>query len=204
MQRSQQLSFLVAAVCLAASASGQQRAIEVGKALPVTSATAATGPWLERAPLNPATYGQTRGVSPATSPEAKIVLYTPTLSEDFFKLARRVDSLIEKHPELKWSFVQVSDPKGAQRGGYTADELKTRLAELKTLAESHELKHLSLVVAAPAARPGSSTITLAFTKQSTAKYQHPVVAWTGQTDEAKLDRATIEKLIGELSATIGE
>ena len=30
------------------------------------------------------------------------------------------------------------------------------------------------------------------------------VAWTGQTEAAKLDSATVEKLIGELSATIDE
>jgi hypothetical protein len=176
---------------------GQQRPLEVSKPLPTISATAASGRWLERAALNPATYGRVSGVSPASTTEAKVVLYTATLSEDFFRLAQGVDRLLEKHPELAWSFVQLSDPKGAQYGGYTADELQTRLNEIKTLVEKHKIKHLSFLISAPPARPGDTTVTLAFSEQTT-------VGWTTQTNASKLTKATRKKLIEDLSATIGK
>ncbi|WP_309718575.1 hypothetical protein [Armatimonas sp.] len=132
------------------------------------------------------------------------MVYTPTLSEDFFTLAREVDQLIEKHPTLEWSFVQVSDPKGAQYGGYTAEELKTRLDEINALVKKHKLKHLSFLVSAPPARAGDTTVTLALAQRDTTNSKRTVVVWTMQMDGTKLDKATIKKLISELSVTIGK
>ena len=193
--------FALTALCLSAS---PQRPIALEKPLPPITATAASGPWLERAALQPATYGKVRGVSPASSPEPLIVLFTPTLSESFFQLATAVDAVVEKHPELKWSFVQVLDTKGAQYGGYTATELATRLAEIKALADKHGIKHLSFLVAAPPARPGDTTITLASTKAAAPDAARSLVSWFAKTEASQLTKATISKLVEELSVTIGK
>ena len=122
--------------------------VQQGKRLYPVSATAATGRWLERAAFEPSTYGKVRGVSPSASKEAKVVLYTNVLSDDFFKIAVAVDNYIAGKPELAWSFVQVEEAHGAQAGGYTESELRARIAEIKTLVEKHGIKHLSFVISA--------------------------------------------------------
>lgn len=176
----------LASVCLVAPAHAQISDIVEGRSLPVISATAATGRWLERAAFNPETYGKTRGVSPATSREPKVVLYTTTLSEDFFKIALAVDKFVGEHPELAWSFVQVSDPRGAQLGGYTPEELAARLAQIKELVQQHGIQHLSFLVAAPGRAPENPpTVTLAHVRPNETK-AHPVVDWTLHMNIAQL------------------
>ena len=141
----------------------QLAGIQEGKPLPAVSATAASGRWQERAPFDPATYGKTRGVCPTNSPEAKLVLYTTSLDEAFFALARRVDRYVGEHPELAWSLVEVTEVKGAQQGGYTADELTVRLKEIQDLAQKQGIQHLSFLITAPG-RPASPVVTIAHTR----------------------------------------
>lgn len=85
--------------------------------------------------------------------------------------------LVEKHPELKWSFVQVLDTKGAQYGGYTATELATRLAEIKALAS---------------------------TKAAAPDAARSLVSWFAKIEASQLTKATISKLVEGLSVTIGK
>lgn len=173
-------------LCVMAPAHAQVSDIVEGRSLPVISATAATGRWLERAAFNPETFGKTRGVSPATSREPKVVLYTSALSEDFFKIAAAVDKFVGEHPELAWSFVQVSDPRGAQLGGYTPEELTARLAQIKEIVAQHGIQHLSFLVAAPGRAPENPpTVTLAHVRPTETK-AHPVVDWTVHMNTAQL------------------
>ena len=178
------------------------RFIQVGHRLPVLSATAACGKWLERDRLDPATYGKTRGVAPAISPEPKIVLYTSDLSEDFFKIAQAVDAYVAQHPDLAWSFVQVKDPKGAQNGGYTAGELKVRLAEIRTLAAKHGIKHLSFVVSAPGSHSAvpDTTVVIAHTRLSDRAGASSVVDWFVSQPAATLQGETLTKNLAALDA----
>lgn len=169
----------LAVFSLLGTASAQPQALQAGKPIPVMSATAASGRWLERAALEPETYGKVRGVSPGTSSEPKIVLYTPVLNAEFFKIAATVDNYIANRPELAWSYVMVTDAKGAQRGGYTATELRARLDEIKVLAARHGIRHLSFLVSAPGNKTTKpkKTAVIAYSHKAATPEKHPIVSW---------------------------
>lgn len=181
----------------------QNKAFQKGKRLPPVSATAASGRWLERAPFDPATYGKERGVSPATTSEPKIVLYTASLDEDFFKIASAVDTYVGQNPKLGWSFVQVQDAKGAQFGGYSAEELRVRLDEIQRQAQQHGIRHLSFLVAAPGskAKEPSKTVVLAFVRPVNTK-SFPVIEWVTENSSSDLQGKALTETLASLDTVV--
>lgn len=192
---------LLIALCYS-TAFAQSGAVQEGKRLPVISATAASGVWLQRAAFDRATYGKVRGVCPGASREPKIVIYTNTLSKEFFKIAIAVDNYIANHQELEWSFVQVQDQKGAQAGGYTAEELSARLDEVKRLAQQNGIKHLSFLIAAPGSNntETSKNVTLAHVRPMDQEF--PTVDWLVETPIAELQGFRLSNYILSLDRTI--
>ncbi len=122
-----------------------------GKPLLVVVTAGICGPLEKEAPFDPKTYGTIRGFNPAGSKETKIILYTHVLDERFFRLASAIDKMVAKTPKLARSQVIVIDDKGAQRGGYTAEEVEKRRQAIRQLAASHNINHLSFFIAAPRA-----------------------------------------------------
>lgn len=201
---------LVGPVPVPGAAPAAEDGIQVGRPPIVTSATAACGRWVEKAPLDPETYGKTRGVSPATGREPKILIYTRTLDDDFFRLARVVDSLIARNPGLEWSLVQVIDEKGAQNGSYTAEELAQRLGVIRQLAGEHGVTHLSFLVSAPGAGSiaprlglvGGKDVLIAHIDQDKGPHQFAAVRWFDRGTAAALDDAAIRDWAKALQASI--
>lgn len=159
---------------------------------------------MERARLNPATYGRVSGVSPAVSPEPKIILYTDLLGEGFWRTAVAVDRYVGKNPKLAWSFVQVRDVKGAQRGGYTADELRARIAEIAELTRKRGIRHLLFVIAAPGrgeAEP-SDAVTLAYTSAKGKSDPFPTVSWVTQIPASSVTDKILADTLASLDAVV--
>ncbi len=180
--------------------------LKLGDEAITCSATPATGKWATEHPFDEKTYGLTRGVSPATSPSSKIVLYTRTLDKGFFRLAHRLDSLLAKLPDLEWSFVQVLDEKGAQRGGYTAPELTKRLSEVRELATQAKIKHLSFTISAPNAASfgprlgmaGPQSLVLAVLVAGKTTNEHPHVAYVRHLESSDITDKVATEAIEEL------
>ncbi|MFO0959678.1 MAG: hypothetical protein U0800_19955 [Isosphaeraceae bacterium] len=185
--------------------------IQVGSRAPVTSATAACGPWLKRCPLDAESYGKVRGVSPATSPDAKLLIYARKLDGNFFRLAKAIDAVVADNPRLEWSFVQVLDERGAQRGGYSAEELERRLAEIRDLAKEHGIEHLSFVVSAPSAGSFAPRLGLVDGPDVLVAHLEPgadgdrssLIRWFRRGDSSKLDEAAIGEWTGALQESVG-
>ena len=113
----------------------------VGKPTPLVVATTATGPHATRFPFNSQTYGKVSGFAPATrAAKPCIVIYGKNLNDYTLAIAFMIDRITQSHPEMDAAYFYLFDAKGAQRGGYTADELAARLhlplAELESVAES--------------------------------------------------------------------
>ena len=176
-------------------ACAQSGTVQEGKRLPVISATAASGVWLQRAAFDRTTYGKVRGVCPGASPEPKIAIYTGTLSKEFFNIAVAVDNYLADHPELAWSFVQVQDKKGAQAGGYTADELSARLDEIKSLAQQNGIKHLSFLIAAPGSNDPEASKNVLMAHVKPANQGFPTVDWVSETPIALLHGLALSNYI---------
>ena len=195
----------LAALVFCAPAFAQPPNVQINKRLPVISATAASGRWREQAAFDPATYGKVRGVSPATSPETKVVLYTDELSDDFFKIAQAVDDAVAGQPEADWSFVQVTDAKGAQYGGYTASEASARLAQIQTVAKKHGIKNLSFLLAAPGSHTAQprKIVVIAHTQTGENRYKSGVVDWTITSTASELQGDALAKQIAALKAVLG-
>jgi hypothetical protein len=189
---------------LCATALAQSNEIQKGKPLPAVSATAASGRWVERAAFNPESYGKVRGISPGRAKEQKVVLYTSVLNRDFFRVAAAVDRYIARRPELAWSYVMVTDTRGAQFGGYTAMEVRARLDEIKSLARRNGIRHLSFLVAAP----GSNTtdvpqaVVLAHVRTAKKTENWPIVDWVTEVSLMELQGTTLSRQISALDTII--
>jgi len=175
--------------------------VRVGQPLPVCSASAASGALALSEPFNAKTFGTVRGYSPATEPGSKIVIYARSLDRGFFQLAGAVDALVAKRPELAKSFVQVIDAKGAQRGGYTADEVTARLTEIRQLAIRNRVTHLSFALSAPGANSissrlginGETGVLVTAVVAGPEAHSHPVVDWLVRTEVGASYRVGTER-----------
>lgn len=150
------LPLLTAAALLAPNSLGHAQnpnrhffELQLGQRPPIVVATAATGPEAKKHPFDAKTYGLTRGFVPSiTLPKPNLVVYTRTLDSRFASLAARLDVLAGKSEAMGGPFVNVFDAKGAQRGGYTAEEAGARLAQLESYARAEGWKSLSIGLAA--------------------------------------------------------
>jgi hypothetical protein len=135
--------------------------IEVGKRPFLSVATVCVcGPLEADYPFDPLTYGKVRGYAPVNTSKPPLVLYTRDLNEKFFRLATALDALAAKSPHWSNSLVMVMDEKGAQYGGYTAEEVVQRRERIRQLAKSHNITHLSFFLTAVGAKAGASRLEL--------------------------------------------
>lgn len=183
--------------------------IQPGNAAIVCSATPASGPWAKKYPFNPQTYGKVSGVSPVTSPDPKIVLYTRTLDKRFFQLASAIDVLVARFRTLPWSLVQVMDEKGAQFGGYTVPELSQRITEIEKLATQNHINRLSFAISASNVSMFSPRIGLTDPNNVAIAYVtaddpegKPIIRWSEKVNTSLLSEKEIQTLVAALEKAI--
>jgi len=181
--------------------------ITVGKPLFVTSATYVGGSLDNTYPFNPESYGKVRGYSPATENGTRVVIYTRTLDKEFIKLAQAIDSAIGKHKELSNALVIVMDEKGAQRGGYTVEELTQRRHVISKTATDAGIKNLGFFISAPGAdsltsrlglKDGENVVITRLAESPEAKHK-PVVKSITRLQVNKLTEELIKTTIEALS-----
>lgn len=182
----------------------------LGKRAPVSVATPAAGPWATKHPFDPKTFGLTRGYSPGTSAKTDgIMIYTRTLSPVVLNLATRVEGIITETPRLESSFVHLFDKKGAQYGGYSADEVVARIAEIQALANEHQLNRLSIGIAANSSGKnvglvGDRDLVVVFLRASADQQESANVAWYRSFNTAELAEEALEDLVESLRTAIAE
>lgn len=197
------------ATCRAQDSSATVWEQRLGRPAPLIVATAASGPWAAKHPFDPAKYGLVRGYSPgAATSGANVLVYARTLNPPVLALAARLDSIASDNPQLGKPFVHLYDGKGAQRGGYTVDEVQTRLAELRELAAANKLTHTSIgIVSSPgtAVQVGLDDthdlviVVLAASKEPAPR---PVVAWYRVANTTNLDVKALQELDASLRDAI--
>lgn len=172
----------------------------IGERAPLSVTTPATGIWAAEYPFDPQKLGTIRGFSPATGAKKSIVMiYVRSLNANTIDLLRSIDGLISTREELNCSYVQIFDEKGAQVGGYTADEILARITELKKISDEQNLKSLSLGLAAngspeSAAQVGldkDTDIVVAFLRKPDGPKKTPVVTWNRALQSETLNAAEI-------------
>jgi hypothetical protein len=183
----------------------------LGKPAPLIVATSATGPWAAKYPFDPGTYGLVRGHSPGTASKgANILVYARALNGPVLALVSRLDSLVADNPRLGTPFVHLYDVKGAQRGGYTADELRARIAELQELAVANKLTHVSTGIASS---PGSAAqvglddthdLVIVYLAANKDPAQRPTVAWYRVTNSTILDANALQEMEASLRRAIAQ
>ncbi|MCW3095430.1 MAG: hypothetical protein JWL77_1048 [Chthonomonadaceae bacterium] len=160
-------ALLVSLLVIGGTAHGRQvpavemsTGVEAGKAPVVIAATIVCGPLEKDYYFEPRSYGKVSGDAPIRSSHPPFVLYTSALTPGFFRLATTLDALVAKDPTWANSLVMVSDEKGAQRGGYTVEELTGRRANLRQLVLRNHITHLSFFLSAPPAKTLMSRLKL--------------------------------------------
>lgn len=135
--------------------------MEIGRPPFLVVATAMCGPLEPKEPFDPKTFGQVRGTPPIRAYHPPLVLFTTALTPEFFRLATALDALIAADPTWSNSLVVVSEEKGAQVGGYTADEILERRKSISRLAEQNHITHLSFFLTAQGAKGVTPRLELA-------------------------------------------
>lgn len=179
--------------------------LAVGDPAFVGTATSASGLWAKRYPFDPATFGKTRGNVPgAPTSDPTIVIYTTSLSPAFLKLARRVDTFVGEHPELRSSGIYLLEEKGAQAGGYTVAELSQRITRLKEIATENKLGQLSTAIAANSDLKARQRLGLDEIHDAAIVYfakgtKSAMVRWIERVATDKLDDNDLNKFIDSLN-----
>lgn len=184
---------------------------EVEKTAPLVVALPVCGPEEEKTPFNIANYGKVRGFNPISDMKAKgVVLLTRKLDEGFFRFAAAVEGLVASQAKSCQCIVIVIDEKGAQVGGYTAQEFETRRAEVGKLAKTHKLNHLSFYIASsPPNAIGSSpelrqnNLVLAVVGvDSDHKHRRPITRLVLPLDAEKMNDNAIERAIAAIKSEV--
>jgi hypothetical protein len=173
-------------------------------------ATAASGSWAQWFPFNPQTFGTSSGQSPASARSRLVLIYTRALDAKFLDLAGSIDALVEPHQELEGSGIYLFDKKGAQRGGYTADELTQRIQQIQEIAQAAKLKGLSIAIAAnnsPATAAGvgindEHDVTIVYVTPGPQPATRGSIAWLRQVNTTDLTVASRAQMIAALQAQI--
>ncbi len=202
-----------ASVVLLGKISGGQQTVKaqatgegkIGKPLFVTAATSMCGPMEQEYPFDAQTYGKVSGYSPATSEAAKIVLYTRALDKNFFRVAAAIDALVAKNKSLTESLVIVMDEKGAQRGGYSVEEVQQRRNEIRRLAAQNHITHLTFFLSAPKAESIAPRLGLTDTNLLIADLvradvpdKHALVQWFTRLDTTHLSEQAFQETLASL------
>lgn len=169
----------------------------LNKRPPLIVATPATGSAAKEIPFDAQKFGKVRGTSPGTATKmACIMVYTTKLDERCIALIRKLDA-VAGESKLEGSFVHVFDEKGAQVGGYTADEITARIKELEKVATDNKLKHISLGIAASpsaASQVGlddSHDVAVSTLRKSAGRSAGVTVSWYELTAAKSLDDKAI-------------
>lgn len=180
----------------------------MGSPPPLLVATAATGPWATKHPFDATTFGKTRGFSPSTEVEGSCILvYLRKLDANQQKLVSKLNAITQANPKMEPCFIHLFDVKGAQRGGYTADELQTRINELKVVADKHQWKHSSLGITANArgfdqvGLDDQHDTAIVLIRPMPGK-KSPVTTWYRLTSDTLLTEAGIQELETSLRGAI--
>jgi hypothetical protein len=180
----------------------------LGKRAPVSVTTPASGPWAAKYPFNPQQFGLIRGFSPGTAAKTDcILIYTRSLSPAVLSLAKRIEAIISETPSLESSFVHLFDEKGAQRGGYTADEVVARIGEIQTLANKHQLTRLSIGIAANSSGKnvglvGDRDLVVVLLAASKEQGKAANVAWYRSLNTIELGENALNSLDESLRAAV--
>ncbi len=190
---------------------GQVERVTLGKQFPLCVATAATGKWAKECPFNPAMFGKIRGYNVLGRKSPQVVIGTLSLDSHFLRLAKAVDDFVGRHKELEWSAIQVGDTKGAQIGGYTADEIVQRMKELQNIARQNKLKHLSFVLSSPNADGFSQRLGLTEGSNllvalvaGNADSKEGVVKWFAQRQSSQMSKQTTQEIIASLEKSVAD
>lgn len=201
---------LMTAVSHAQDSSTDTWADYLGKGAPVCVTTPASGPWAAKYPFDPEKFGLIRGFSPGTSAKTDcIMIYTRTLSPAVLSLATRIEGILSEAPGLESSYVHVFDGKGAQPGGYTADEVITRIAGIQALANEHQLNRLSIGIAANssgknAGLAGDRDLVVVFLAASEVQGKAANVAWYRSLNTLEMGEEALDNLASSLRAAIAK
>lgn len=170
-----------------------------GKRPPITVVTPASGPFAEQHPFQKESFGKTRGFCPANGAKGNAVMvYLRTLSPKNIAWLQRIEAAMESQPKWNETFVHVFDAKGAQVGGYSADELETRIAELRTIANQEKWERISVGVTANSAgdrvglEDGCTLVVVLLTPTADSKGRS-VVRWHAYGREESLDEDTFKE-----------
>ena len=140
--------------------------------------------------------------------EPKIAIYTTTLNDNVLNLSLAVDRLIAEDASLKWSFVALSDEKGAYSGvvskHYSKDEQAERLSEIKKLATRKGITQLTIGNTSwPASRTRhtfdmseDSDVLVLFLDGDSQMLR--VVKFVRLVDSAKLNSKMIDSMLAEI------
>ena len=118
----------------------------LGKALPLVVSTPATGAWNAKHPFDPTTFGKVRGHAPANQ-ISQLAIFIDGIDATVWKLLKQIELLVAESNKEQ-CYVTLFDVRGAQVGGYQADELANRIAELQKLAKENQVERISLGIAA--------------------------------------------------------
>ena len=142
--------------------------------------------------------------------EPKMVIYATKLTPGVMKLAQAFEQQIVNDGELKWSFVEVLDAKGARSTTksdeyYTRSALEERLKEIRVLAEEHEIERLTFGLSAAPAKSERARIgipddadTLVVFIQGSKPSGSRMVRFVEAIDSSELDEKKIDSLIQKM------
>jgi hypothetical protein len=180
----------------------------LGKRAPVSVTTPASGPWAAKYPFDPQKFGLIKGFSPGTAAKTDgIMIYTRALSPVVLSLATRVEGIISENPRLESSFVHLFDEKGAQLGGYNAEEVVARIAEIQALANEHQLNRLSIGIAANSSGKnvgliGDRDLVVVLLAASEDQGKAANVAWYRSLNTMELGEDVLNNLAASLRTAI--
>ncbi|MFT3883267.1 MAG: hypothetical protein QM703_26890 [Gemmatales bacterium] len=176
---------------------------------PLLVATTATGPHAKQYPFRPETYGKTSGHSPTTNmSKACILIYTRQLNSATLPLASAINEFTLKHFSLDPAYLLLFDVKGAQRGGYTVEEMTARIKELEEISQKNKLTGVSIGIAANPAyaeKAGLNNINdvaIVLLKTPTSSRKEPVIAWYQMLSAKDLSAKTLSTLEADLEAVL--
>lgn len=141
--------------------------------------------------------------------EPKLVIYATELTPGVMKLAQAYEKQITDDEELKWSFVEVLDEKGARTNirsdeYYTRHDVEKRLKEIRSLADEHKIKRLTFGLSAAPGNKERERIGIPEDADALVVYIHGqprqsrMVRFVEAVDSSKLDDEKIGSLIQKM------
>ncbi|HQR09067.1 MAG TPA: hypothetical protein PLN21_19755 [Gemmatales bacterium] len=137
-----------------------------------------------------------------------ILIYTRQLNSSTLSIASAINDFTLKHFSLDPAYLLLFDVKGAQRGGYTVEEITSRIKELEEISQKNKLKAVSIGIAANpgyAEKAGLNNINdvaIVLLKTSTKSQKDPVIAWYRILSAKNLSDKALATLESDLDAVL--